>query len=152
MQKPDEALLLKNQLCFLLYTVSRYTTKAYGPILQQFDITYPQYLVMLVLWERSPLMVTDISEALHLETNTLTPLLKRMEAKGLLVRQRSAEDERKVIVSLTDKGAEMKQKATCVPQMLLDEYSDSQVSLEELKQLRSTLNKMMNGFQEQLKG
>ena len=97
-------LKLENQICFPLYAASRLVTREYQPHLDKLGITYPQYLVLMVLWENNGLTVNDISEKLILNTNTLTPLLKRMEKQQLLSRRRDVADERKVLISLTEKG------------------------------------------------
>ena len=110
-----EQLKLDNQLCFRLYTASRLITQAYHPFLTEIGLTYPQYLVMMVLWEQDGLPVTDIAKRLYLETNTVTPLLKRMEAEGFVTRSKSREDARQVLVSLTKKGKGLRERASCVP-------------------------------------
>ena len=107
-----EAFLLDNQLCFRLYTASRLLTQAYHPLLSAHGLTYPQYLVLLVLWEKDAQPVNDIAKRLFLETNTVTPLLQRMEKEGILTRKRGEEDARQTIVSLTAKGRSL-QKALC---------------------------------------
>ena len=99
-----EQLQLDKQLCFRLYTAARLITQAYYPLLKEIGLTYPQYLVMMVLWERDKQRVNDIAKRLYLETSTVTPLLKRMETEGLITRGKSGEDGREVIVSLTAKG------------------------------------------------
>ena len=104
MKTSQESLWLENQLCFPLYAVSRMVTKLYTPFLEKLDITYPQYLVLLVLWKEDQITVSDISEQLYLESNTLTPLLKRMEKKELICRERSKEDERQVLVNETSQS------------------------------------------------
>ena len=111
----DAALRLDNQLCFALYSASLAMTKLYKPLLEALQLTYPQYLVMLVLWESDGLSVSALGERLFLDSGTLTPLLKRMEASGLLSRQRSAEDERRVHVRLTDTGRALKTQAASIP-------------------------------------
>ena len=108
-------LKLDNQLCFRLYTASRLITQAYHPLLSGIGLTYPQYLVMMVLWEQDAQPVNDIARRLYLETNTVTPLLKRMEAEGFITRKKVREDGRKVIVSLTSKGKALEEKASCIP-------------------------------------
>ena len=113
-----EQLKLENQLCFRLYTASRLITQAYHPYLSELGLTYPQYLVMMVLWEKDRMPVNDIAKKLYLETNTVTPLLKRMEAEGFIQRTRGAEDARQVIVSLTEKGKAIEDKASCIPQKI----------------------------------
>jgi len=112
---PHRQLLLDNQLCFRLYTASRLITQAYTPFLDQLGITYPQYLVLMVLWEKDAQPVNDIAKRLYLETNTVTPLLKRMEASGLVERLRDAGDGRKVVVRLTAAGKALEGRAASVP-------------------------------------
>ncbi|MBA3059392.1 MAG: MarR family transcriptional regulator [Gammaproteobacteria bacterium] len=111
----DAALLLDNQLCFALYSTSLAITKLYQPLLADLGLTYPQYLVMLVLWERDDVTVSNLGERLFLDSGTLTPLLKRMEAAGLLRRIRSSVDERRVQITLTAAGHELKTRAARVP-------------------------------------
>ena len=110
-----EEFRLDNQLCFRLYTASRLLTQAYNPLLSQYGLTYPQYLVLLVLWEKNEQPVNDIAKRLFLETNTVTPLLKRMEKQGLLTRTKGKKDARQMIVSLTWKGKSLQDKLTFVP-------------------------------------
>jgi DNA-binding MarR family transcriptional regulator len=110
------SLLLDRQLCFALYSTLHAMNKTYRPLLARLGLTYPQYLVMLVLWERDTLTVSEIGERLYLDSATLTPLLKRLEARRLIARERSAEDERQVIVSLTKAGEALKSTATEVPE------------------------------------
>lgn len=111
----QEQLKLDNQLCFRLYTASRLITQAYHPLLQEIGLTYPQYLVMMVLWEQDAQPVNDIAKKLYLETNTVTPLLKRMEAEGLISRIKGEADARQVIVRLTPKGRSLENRADCIP-------------------------------------
>ena len=110
-----EEFKLDNQLCFRLYTASRLLTQAYHPLLSEQGLTYPQYLVLLVLWEKDAQPVNDIAKRLLLETNTVTPLLQRMEKGGILVRAKGKQDARQIIVSLTRKGKELQKKLSCVP-------------------------------------
>lgn len=145
--KSDE-LLLENQLCFHFYAISRLTTQLYAPILRKLDITYPQYLILLVLWEEDGQMVKDLGERLLLETNTLTPLLKRMQQKGLLLRERSAIDERKVIISLTLKGQQLKEEALCIPQEILSQFSNESQAAEDVDGLRKALNQILETLKE----
>ena len=112
----DEKFKLENQLCFRLYTASRLITQAYHPLLSEHGLTYPQYLVLLVLWEKDAQPVNDIAKRLLLETNTVTPLLKRMEAEGILTRSKGKEDGRQIIVKLTKKGRDLQKKLTDVPE------------------------------------
>lgn len=113
-----EELRLDNQLCFRLYTASRLITQAYTPMLDKLGLTYPQYLVMMVLWEKDCQPVNDIAKRLFLETNTVTPLLKRMEAEGLVERLRDEADGRKVLVRLTAAGRALEAAAASVPEGL----------------------------------
>ena len=114
-RKEEQALKLEAQLCFPLYAASNLLTRLYRPLLEELGLTYPQYLVMLVLWERRSARVGELSTALYLDSGTLTPLLKRLEANGLVRRERSAEDERRVEVSLTREGEALKKRALEVP-------------------------------------
>lgn len=112
----DEKFKLENQLCFRLYTASRLITQAYHPLLSKHGLTYPQYLVLMVLWEKDEQPVNDIAKRLVLETNTVTPLLKRMEAQGILTRSKGKEDARQMIVKLTKKGRDLQKELTDVPE------------------------------------
>ncbi|MFD8725434.1 MarR family winged helix-turn-helix transcriptional regulator [Streptomyces sp. NPDC059629] len=109
------SLLLQDQLCFALYAASRSVTTRYRPLLDELGLTYPQYLVMLVLWEQGSVSVRELGTALRLESSTLSPLLKRLETGGLIRRERRAEDERSVAVRLTPAGADLQEKARAVP-------------------------------------
>jgi len=128
----DEALLLDNQLCFALYSASLAMTKLYKPLLDELGLTYPQYLVMLVLWEGDGLMVSELGQRLCLDSGTLTPLLKRLEAAGLVSRLRAAEDERRVHIHLTAAGRRLKARAAKVPGCVL---AASKCSVPELLRL-----------------
>lgn len=110
-----EQLKLENQLCFPLYAAARAVVGKYGPLLKELGLTYTQYIVMMVLWENDGLSVRSLGEKLHLDSGTLTPLLKKLENIGYVTRKRSEEDERVVLVSLTDTGRELKEKAAEVP-------------------------------------
>ena len=110
-----DQLKLENQLCFPVYAASRLIIRQYQPFLDKIGITYPQYLVMLVLWEQDGISVNEITQKLILNTNTVTPLLKRMESLGLITRARSGEDERKVVITLTERGRELKEQAALIP-------------------------------------
>ncbi|MBO0368853.1 MarR family transcriptional regulator [Pseudomonas putida] len=133
---PCDELLLNNQVCFALHSTSLLMTKVYKPLLQALGLTYPQYLAMLVLWEQDGLTVGEISNRLLTDPGSLTPLLKRLESEGLLKRTRSREDERVVLVQLTDKGHALHEDAKRVPQCILQA---SGRSLEQLQQLQSEL-------------
>jgi DNA-binding MarR family transcriptional regulator len=140
----SEQLKLKNQLCFPIYAVSRLITRSYQPYLDKVGITYPQYLVLLVLWETDGITVNEISKKLLLNTNTITPLLQRMERQGLLERKRSEVDERKVLVRLTKKGQGLHEDALCIPLELGNHLASNSLSLEDLIDLRDKLYKMMD--------
>lgn len=114
----QDNLKLDNQLCFRLYTASRLLTQAYHPLLSGHGLTYPQYLVLMVLWEKDAMPVNDIAKRLVLETNTVTPLLKRMESDGLVTRSKGRDDARQMIVRLTPKGLGLQEKLSCVPEKL----------------------------------
>ncbi|MFD8985847.1 MarR family winged helix-turn-helix transcriptional regulator [Streptomyces sp. NPDC059564] len=111
----SDSLRLEDQLCFALYAASRAVTASYRPLLDELGLTYPQYLVMLALWERESLSVRDLGAALQLESSTLSPLLKRLEVNGLVLRERRVDDERSVAVRLTEAGADLQGKARTVP-------------------------------------
>ena len=110
-----EEFKLDNQLCFRLYTASRLLSQAYHPLLSEHGLTYPQYLVLLALWEKDAQPVNDIAKRLFLKTNTVTPLLQRMEKEGILTRRKGEKDARQMIVSLTGKGQELQKKLADVP-------------------------------------
>ncbi|WP_289044189.1 MarR family transcriptional regulator [uncultured Olleya sp.] len=145
-----EYLKLDNQLCFPLYAASRLTTKIYSPHLKVLDITYPQYLVMLVLWEHKTMSVNAIGSLLFLESNTLTPLLKRLEQKQLIKRTRSTEDERTVLITLKDKGEKLKTKAEQIPLKIKDTFKTNEFSEDELISFQSNLIKLLNSIQKQI--
>lgn len=130
----NEFLKLENQLCFSVYATSRAITKLYRPFLSELGITYPQYLVMLVLWEKENITLKDLGNKLYLDSGTLTPLLKRLESMGYLKRERSSEDERLLCVSITDKGNELKQKALDIPRCIIDCLDYDPMLLLKLKQ------------------
>ena len=113
-----DALKLKNQLCFPLYACSKEIVKAYKPYLDELDLTYTQYITMMALWEHRELRVKDVGKCLYLDSSTLTPLLKRLEEKGYVTRRRSTEDERDLIVTITEKGEALKEKAVTIPEKL----------------------------------
>lgn len=139
----DEILRLDRQLCFPLYAASNILTRAYRPLLDELGLTYPQYLVLLVLWERAPRAVGEIGQQLFLDTGTLTPLLKRMEAAGLVTRQRDADDERRVIVSLTTKGDALREAARAIPEQMA---GNPCLTLAEAQNLHQTVWKLIRGM------
>jgi MarR family transcriptional regulator, organic hydroperoxide resistance regulator len=135
----DASLLLDNQLCFLVYRLHRGITDLYRPVLAELGLTYPQYLVMLALWEDSPLTVSQVGARLELDSGTLSPLLKRLEAAGLILRTRAKTDERSVLVSLTPAGRALRTRARRVPAQVgeclagtVEEYLASRAHLEEM--------------------
>ena len=141
-----DALKLDNQLCFRFYTVSRLITQAYREHLEPLGLTYPQYLVMMVLWEQDGQPVNDIAKRLVLNTNTVTPLLKRMEEEGLVTRKRAADDERKVIVSLTEKGMALEAQAARIPERMARAYAGSEMSEQQAKSLYCTLDRLIGAM------
>ena len=141
MKSKDEILKLENQVCFPFYSMSRLITRAYKPYLEKMDLTYPQYLVLLVLWEHEKLPMNKIGQKLLLNTNTLSPLIQRMEKMQLLKRNRSNEDERQVFVELTEKGKSYKSQAAGIPENLLHSLTSEEVELSEVLLLKDTLDK-----------
>ncbi|SDU01570.1 MarR family winged helix-turn-helix transcriptional regulator [Pseudomonas yamanorum] len=139
-----ESLLLDNQLCFALHSTSLLMTKVYKPLLQALGLTYPQYLAMMVLWEEDGLTVGEISNRLLTDPGSLTPLLKRLEAEGLLSRTRSREDERVVVVELTDSGRALRDKAMDIPQCIL---GASGMDIEQLRKLQGDLLALRKNLQ-----
>ncbi|MEZ0356392.1 MarR family winged helix-turn-helix transcriptional regulator [Mycobacterium sp. SA01] len=125
---------LDEQLCFALYSASRAVTAAYRPMLDELDLTYPQYLVLLVLWEEEPCTVSHLGDRLHLDSGTLSPLLKRLEAAGFVRRQRSATDERRVEITLTAKGRALEERAACIPDRLLGSDDSAAADLAALRE------------------
>lgn len=140
MKNNEELLKLEQQVCFPIYTLSKEIVSMYRPYLDALDISYPQYLVLMVLWEEQQATVSTICDKLYLDTGTITPMLKRMEAKELLARTRQKEDERVVLITLTKKGRELKKKAADIPHKLLE---DIDLSREELIFLRSITTKIL---------
>lgn len=142
-----EKLKLENQLCFPLYAASRLVIRECQPYLDKLGITYPQYLVLMVLWEADEISVNDISHKLILNTNTITPLLKRMESNQIIERIRSKEDERKVIIRLTEKGRNLRIEAAEIPEKLMEGIKNDNMDLNELLDLKGKLYTMINYLQ-----
>ena len=142
----DNQLKLKDQLCFRLYTAARLTIGAYYPYLDPLGITYPQYLVMLVLWEQDRQPVCDIAKKLLLDTNTVTPLLQRIEKSGLIVRTRGQLDTRQRIVSLTQKGKALYKQAKQIPTCLSRDVALKTGEEEEILMMIPTLDKLIEGL------
>ena len=147
MAQPDptcEALKLDNQLCFALYSTSLQMTKVYKPLLQALGLTYPQYIAMLVLWEGDGITVGEISARMLTDPGSLTPLLKRLEAEGLITRTRSQADERVVQLRLTDKGRDLRRQAESIPGCIL---ASSRLTLEKLQRLQQELVELREQLQ-----
>ncbi|NIJ86639.1 DNA-binding MarR family transcriptional regulator [Xanthomonas arboricola] len=141
--RTNALLQLDNQLCFALYSANLAMHKLYRGLLKKLDLTYPQYLVLLVLWETDGRSVSEIGERLYLDSATLTPLLKRLQAAGLVTRTRAASDERQVIIALTDTGRALRAKAGAVPEQVL---CASACSLDELRQLKQQLETLRSNL------
>lgn len=141
-----DQLKLENQICFPFYAASRLIIRAYQEDLDALGITYPQYLVLMVLWEKDEQSVIEIGDRLILNTNTVTPLLKRMEVQGLITRKSSATDQRKVMVALTEKGLNMREEAARIPFGLLEKLNidPSGKQIEEAMVLKKQLNELIN--------
>jgi len=139
----NDCLKLKNQLCFPIYVSSREIIKAYKPYLEKLDLTYTQYIVMLVLWEQKEVTVKKLGECLCLDSGTLTPLLKKLEKKGFVTRNRSFEDERSLLVSITKEGKKLKEKAVKVPRAMCNCVDLTQ---EDVEQLRFLLAKLQSNL------
>jgi MarR family transcriptional regulator, organic hydroperoxide resistance regulator len=139
----DQALQLDHQLCFALYSASLAMTKLYKPLLEELGLTYPQYLAMLVLWETDGVTVSELGERLHLDSGTLTPLLKRLEAAELVTRLRDVEDERRVLIRLTAAGRKLKTRAArlpgCVLQATQCDVSEVMALTQQVQALRDRL-------------
>lgn len=135
----QRSMALDDQLCFALYAASRAVTGLYRPMLEALGLTYPQYLVLLVLWERGTVQVKELGAALQLDYGTLTPLLKRLEAHGLLRRERQTDDERAVQVTLTDRGSALRERARNVPGVIGDAMG---LAPDEFDQLRASLRRL----------
>ncbi|EFG36491.1 MULTISPECIES: MarR family winged helix-turn-helix transcriptional regulator [Brucella] len=140
-KKPDTNLDLADMLCFAIYSTANALSRAYQPILAPLDLTYPQFLVMLVLWERDDCTVSEIGARLNLDSGTLTPLLKRLEAAGRITRRRDPRDERQVRITLTDEGRKLREQAESVPEQIMCATGQP---VSELQDLRNRLMKIRN--------
>ena len=145
MENDFDPLLLKYQLCFPLYACARETIKLYKPHLDELGLTYTQYIAMMVLWEKKAVTVKELGAELFLDSGTLTPLLKKMEAKGLLTRRRSTDDERSLIVSLTPEGEALKERALQVPKEMIKYFP---LDLKEGRTLYDLLYKLLDSIPE----
>ena len=132
---PYEALKLRNQVCFPLYACTKELVRQYGPFLKECGLTYTQYIVMMVLWERQEITVKELGETLWLDSGTLTPVLKKLEAKGLVKRQRAEDDERKMTISVTDAGMALRARASCIPAWITDGVALSREDRAMLRRL-----------------
>lgn len=140
-----DALKLGNQLCFPLYACSRMVVKQYRPFLEKLDLTYTQYITMMVLWEQEQIGAKELGERLYLDSGTLTPVLKSMESKGLVTRRRSTEDERVLLLTLTDKGRALKDEALSIPPQIA---GCLKMDAGDAKVLYELLYKVIGGFSE----
>lgn len=140
MDKYDK-LKLENQICFPLYALSREVIKLYKPLLDKFDLTYTQYITMMVIWEEEKIIFKDLGQRLHLDSGTLTPVIKKLEEKGLIIRYRNNEDDRMVIVELTEKGRLLKDDILEVPEKM---YCKLKSDEETLLTLKKYLDNMLN--------
>lgn len=136
----EDLLCLDKQMCFSIYVLHREIMQKYRPILDELDLTYPQYITLMALWENDNQTVNQLGEILKLDNGTLTPLLKRLETKEILTRKRSKEDERVVKINLTEKGQLLKQKASNIPIKILDSMN---LGIDDVKQLKSLTDKIM---------
>ena len=142
-----EELRLDNQICFRLYAAARLVTQAYTPLLNTMGITYPQYLVLMVLWEKDSQPVNDIAHRLLLETNTITPLLQRMEKLGFVVRKKGEQDKRQQIVSLTEKGRRIEDEAyNSIPVGMQEELKSCPLKFEDYKNLAKELDSIIEAL------
>ena len=135
------ALKLENQLCFPLYACAKEVVKRYKPFLDKLDLTYPQYITMMVMWDKKSINVKELGDCLYLDSGTLTPLLKKLESKGFITRERSKTDERNLIVSITEKGEALKDEAVEVPYQMLKCVN---LTKEESQVLYKLLYKLLN--------
>ena len=141
-----EQLKLENQLCFPLYAAAKETVRKYKPFLDELDLTYTQYIAMTVLWEKESLNVKELGSTLYLDSGTLTPLLKKLEAKGYITRERCKEDERNLIISITERGDALKEKAANIPQQMIDKWIN--ISSDEVKVMYHALYKLLSQTQQ----
>ena len=145
MTKPDSSsnLTLDKQICFSLYSASNAMARSYQPLLKKLDLTYLQYIVMMVLWQDSTMNVKELGAKVHLDSGTLTPLLKRLEAKGLVIRSRSQSEERIRLISLSDAGKKLRQAAEQVPDMMM---CKSKMTSEELSSLKQACDLLLKNL------
>ena len=144
-----DQLKLQNQLCFRLYTASRLVTQTYFPILENIGITYPQYLVLMVLWEEDGMKVMELAHKLFLDSNTVTPLVQRMDKLGIVKREKGKVDGRETYVHLTEKGKELQEKAKDVPSCMLERILTEAMQMEDIKALSTQLDNLIDNLSEQ---
>ena len=140
-----EQLKLENQLCFPLYAAAKEVVRQYKPVLDELDLTYTQYITMMVLWEKESLNVKELGSMLYLDSGTLTPLLKKLEAKGYVTRSRCKEDERNLIISITEKGDALKKRAANIPGDMTEKFVN--ISDDEIKTMYHALYKLLSQVQ-----
>ena len=145
MSEPCDPLLLENQLCFPLYVASKKVVQSYTPFLDRFDLTYTQYITMMVLWDKKKLSIAELGEILHLDSGTLTPLTKKLIQKGLVVKKEDKADRRMVCLSLTRRGTALKEKMKDVPAQVGGCFP---LSIEDSMLLRSLLDKVIEGYEQ----
>jgi DNA-binding MarR family transcriptional regulator len=148
-KQQDEKLRLGNQLCFAVYSTAHAFNRIYKPLLDPLGLTYPQYLVMLILWDEEEATVKKLGQRLQLDSGTLTPLLKRLEAAGLVTRRRSASDERRVVITLTETGEKLNERAAAIPHALL---CATGLDVPELSRMREELTSLRDRMVAQSKG
>lgn len=144
METNPQSLNLEDHLCFSLYACSRAILRLYRPLLDELHLTYPQYLVLVTLWEKPQRTIKELGEVLNLDTGTLTPLLKRMEAAGLIERRRDTVDERVMNIFITQAGKELQEKASCIPESLFDATGMNKKELDEINQTIMRLLQQLN--------
>lgn len=143
--EPSSNLAIEKQLCFSLYSTANAIVRAYRPILKELDLTYPQYLVMIVLWRNNGINVKELGQVLHLDSGTLTPLLKRLESKQVLTRQRGEKDERVREIFLTQQGFDLKIQAEKIPNQML---CKAKLPIEELLSLKASCDRLLENLNE----
>lgn len=139
-----DSIKLENQLCFPLYALSREIIKLYKPILDKYNLTYTQYIAMLVMWEKEKITFKDLGKKLHLDSGTLTPVLKKLEAMELIIKYRTKEDDRVVMVEITEKGKALKDDILEVPEEML---CKSVIDMDEVSELKGMLDKLLKRFE-----
>ncbi|MEQ2352897.1 MarR family winged helix-turn-helix transcriptional regulator [Pseudoalteromonas piscicida] len=140
MSQSNPQLNLDNQICFRLYSASRQVTRLYQPLLKEVGLTYPQYIVLLILWEQDGQLVKEIGERAELNSNTLTPLLKRLAERGLVTRSKNPDDERQTFIHLTEAGKALEQSCACIPAQMMTKAG---LSMEQIQLLKQSLDVLM---------